>query len=120
MLRQAMALASSLQIGLRVKEAVRRQAIQAGLAALAGLLLLALVVLVGMQLAQRRRERHAVPAFGAGDPARQALGHGNAATEALSDLDRRLGQVVQQVGPLSVIAAAFAVGMAAGRRRDRS
>lgn len=92
----------------------------AAAALMAGALLtIAVVVLVALRLGQRYRGG-AMPAMSGGEAAKEALTHGQAASEALHDLDRQMGRVVRQVGPLSVVAAAFAIGMAAGRRADRS
>lgn len=140
MLRSALAMASSVRIGAVIKESLERRmrtailiAIAAGLALVAAmwglvagyfalltwgfsnvqaagivamaLFLCSMLVLALRPLMERRRKRPL---------ARAIEQHGAAGAVGL--VDEQVGRVVQQVGPLGVLVAAFAIGLAAGRR----
>jgi hypothetical protein len=140
MLRSALALLSSLQVGLRLKESVERSLRQAvviavaivvllfaaafGLVALyhvlvsnhgftpaeaagilaAGLVLLGVLILALPLFARRRRVR-------------QAPGLAAAAGEGVGLIDQSVGQAMQRVGPVTLLAIAFIAGVLASRRR---
>ena len=139
MLRSALALLSSLQVGLRLKESVERSLRQAvviavaivvllfaaafGLVALynvlvsnhgfapaeaagtlaAALVLLGVLILATLPLLARRRLM------------KQAPGLAGAAGVGL--IDQSVGQAMQRVGPLTLLAIAFIAGLLASRRR---
>jgi hypothetical protein len=141
MLRSALALFSSLQVGLRLKESVERSLRQAvviavaivvllfaaafGLVALyhvlvsnygftpaeaagilaAGLVLLGVLILATLPLFARRRR------------VRQAPGLAAAASEGVGLIDQSVGQAMQRVGPVTLLAVAFIAGVLASRRR---
>jgi hypothetical protein len=141
MLRSALALLSSLQVGLRLKESVERSLRQAvviavaivvllfaaafGLVALyhvlvsnygftpaeaagilaAGLVLLGVLILATLPLFARRRR------------VRQAPGLAAAASEGVGLIDQSVGQAMQRVGPVTLLAVAFIAGVLASRRR---
>ena len=141
MLRSALALLSSLQIGLRFKESVERSLRQAVVIAIA------VVVLIGAAafgLLAAYQALMAVygftPAAAAGiiaaalalvgvlilatllllarRPKRQQAPSVLAATgEGVGLLDQGVGKAMQQVGPLTLLAIAFVAGILASRRR---
>jgi len=141
MLRSALALLSSLQVGLRLKESVERSLRQAvviavaivfllfaaafGLVALynvlvsnhgfapaaaAGILAAALVLLGVLILAT-------LPLFARRRRVKQAPGLAAAAGEGVGLIDQSVGQAMQRVGPLTLLAIAFIAGLLASRRR---
>jgi hypothetical protein len=141
MLRSALALLSSLQVGFRIKESIERSLRQAivtavaivvllfaaafGLVALyhflvsnhgftaaeaagiiaAALTLLGLLILATLPLFARRR------------PVRQTPSLAAAAGEGAGLLDQSVGQAMQRVGPVTLLAIAFIAGVLASRRR---
>ena len=141
MLRSALALLSSLQVGLRLKESVERSLRQAvviavaivvllfaaafGLVALynvlvsnhgfapaeaagtlaAALVLLGVLILATLPLLARRRRM------------KQAPGLATATSEGVGLIDQSVGQAMQRVGPLTLLAIAFIAGLLASRRR---
>jgi len=141
MLRSALALLSSLQVGLRPKESVERSLRQAvviavaivvllfaaafGLVALynvlvsnhgfapaeaagtlaAALVLLGVLILATLPLLARRRRM------------KQAPGLATATGEGVGLIDQSVGQAMQRVGPLTLLAIAFIAGLLASRRR---
>lgn len=140
MFRYALALASATGAGLRLKETVARRlqstiiivlacllffiavifgliaayhallgagltgAQSAGLVA-AGLVLAALLLLALLPLLYRRHRNRLARAL-----------QEDGAAGAVGAVDEQLGQVIKQVGPIGVLAAAFAIGMLAARR----
>jgi hypothetical protein len=141
MLRSALALLSSLQVGLRLKESVERSLRQAiviavaivvllfaaafGLVALynvlvsnhgftpaeaAGIIAAALALLGALILAT-------LPLFARRRRVRQAPGLAAAAGEGVGMLDQGVGQAMQRVGPVTLLAVAFIAGVLASRRR---
>jgi hypothetical protein len=140
MLRSALALLSSLQIGLRIREAVERSLRQAiviaaavvvliaaagfGLVAAYQALLLsygftppaaagiiaAALLLLGLLILAT------LPLFG-GKPKAQAPGPMAAANEGLGLLDQGVGKAMQQVGPVTLLTIAFLAGVLLSRRK---
>jgi hypothetical protein len=141
MLRSALALLSSLQVGLRMKESVERSLRQAVVVAVAVVVLLfaatfgllaayhvlvsnhgfspaaaagiiaAALVLLGVLILAT------LPLFGRRRPKRQAPGLAVAAGEGVGLLDQGVGKAMQQVGPVTLLAVAFVAGILASRRR---
>jgi uncharacterized membrane protein YbhN (UPF0104 family) len=140
MLRLALTMLSSLRIGARVKESIERSLRQAVVIAVAivlflfalgfalvaahhaliayhaftplqsagivaaALALIGALVLASLPLFGRRAKRQPASAMAA--PA-----------EGLAMLDQSVGKAMQQVGPLTLLAIAFAAGLLASRRR---
>ena len=141
MLRTALALLSSLQIGARIKESVERSLRQAAVIAVAVLLLLAAsvfgliaayqalvsiyqfdaveaaAIMAGALLLIGVIVLAVVPAMGreekARKPARSAM---VSAADAPTMIDQGVGKAMQQVGPVPLLIAAFLAGIFAGRR----
>jgi len=140
MLRSALALLSSLQIGLRIKESIERSLRQAIVVAVAVIVLIAAAAF-GLLAAY-----HAL-VLSCGFPAPQAAGILAAALallgvlilatlplfarkrklqapsmmeatgEGASLLDQGVGKAMQQVGPVTLLAIAFIAGLLASRRK---
>ncbi len=141
MLRSALALLSSLQIGLRFKQSIERSLRQAVVVATA------VVFLIGAAAFGLLAAYHALisvygftPAAAAGiiaaaltligvlilatlpllarRPKRQQAPSMLAATgEGVGMLDQSVGKAMQQVGPVTLLAVAFVAGILASRRR---
>jgi hypothetical protein len=139
MLRTALALLSTLQIGARLKESFERSLRQAVVMAVAVVLLIAAaafgllaayqalvsvyqfsavqaagivaasLLLVGLLVLA------IVPLFGM-KPKRPSAGPLAATGEGVGLVDQGLGKAVQQIGPLPLLAIAFLAGILAGRR----
>jgi hypothetical protein len=139
MLRTALALLSTLQIGARLKESFERSLRQAVFIAVAVVLLIAAaafgllaayqalvsiyqfsavqaagivaacLLLVGLLVLAT------VPLFGR-KPKRAKPGPLAATGEGVGLVDQGLGKAVQQIGPLPLLAIAFLAGILAGRR----
>lgn len=140
MLRAALALLSTVQVGARIKESLDRSLRQAAIAAVAVVFLLGatafgliaayhflisvyqfsageaaaimaasllLVGLIVLALASR---------VGA-TPKRQAPARATTTAEGPGMLDEGIGRVVQQIGPVPLLAIAFLAGILATRRR---
>ncbi len=140
MLRAALALLSTVQVGARIKESLDRSLRQAAIAAVALVFLLGaaafgliaayhfliafyqfsageaaaimaasllLVGLIVLALASRAGSR----------PKRQAPARVAPTAEGPGMLDEGIGRVVQQVGPVPLLAIAFLAGILATRRR---
>ena len=136
MLRLALSLISSLQTGARIKDQVERSIRQAVIVAIAGV---ALLFAIGFGLAAGY---HALIEYGFSALAGASIVAGalafigivllifglrkpkpkqpdfvNAPAEGLAMVDRSMNKVMQQVGPLTLLAVAFAVGVMASRKR---
>jgi hypothetical protein len=140
MLRSALALLSSFQIGLRIKESVERSLRQAVLVIVAAVVLIAaavfgliaayhalvlsygftpteaagivaaclallgVLILATLPLFARKRQAQA--------PSMQA-----AVGEGATVLDQSVGRVMQQIGPVGILAIAFLAGVLLSRRK---
>jgi hypothetical protein len=139
MLRSALALLSSLQIGLRIKESVERSLRQAVVVALAAVVLIAAAGF-GLLAAYQALIAHGfVPAEAAGivaaaltllgvlilatlplfsrkrpQPPPSMLAAGS---EGVGMLDQGVGKAMQTVGPVTLLAVAFIAGLLASRRK---
>lgn len=136
MLRLALSLVSSLQTGARLKDTVERSIRQAAIVVAA---IVALLFAAGFGLAAGY---HALVQNGFAPPAAAGLIAGvlaligivllfiglrksrprqpdfvNAPAEGLAMVDQSLNKAMKQVGPMTLIAVAFAVGVLASRRR---
>jgi hypothetical protein len=139
MLRTALALLSSLQVGLRIRESIERSVRQAIVVALA-LVILIVAVLFGLFAAYQLLIGHGfTPAASAGiiaaslfllsmlvlatlpllapRPKREMPSMTMAAGEGMSMIDQGVGKAMQQVGPITMLAIAFVAGILASRRR---
>ena len=140
MLRTAVALLSTLQIGTRIKESVERSIRQAAVVAVAVVLLLAAVVfgliaayqalvsiyqfdaveaaaiMAGVLLVIGLIVLAIVPSMGR--PAKEAPAPSRLASTAdpAAMIDQGVGKAMQQVGPVPLLVAAFLAGIFAGRR----
>lgn len=140
MLRSALALLSTLQIGLRIRESIERSLRQAILVAVAALLLIAaacfgllagyqaLVLSHGLTPPQAAGAIAAalavlgvivlavflVPARRRKPPAPRPIA---AAGEGVGLLDQSVGKAMQQMGPVTLLALAFIAGLLASRRK---
>jgi hypothetical protein len=138
MLRAALALLSSLQIGIRIKQSFERLFRQAGIIAVAALLLTAAAVF-GLIAAYDALvsiyqfsvvEAAAIMAAGLllagllviaimpliGARPKRTRWDLIAESEVRNLIDRRIGTAMQQVGPLPLIVIAFMAGLLASRR----
>jgi hypothetical protein len=139
MLRSALALLSSLQIGLRIKESVERSLRQAVVIAVAVVVLI-IAAAFGLLAAYQALIAHGfTPAEAAGivaaslallgvlilatlplfarkrkpqEPSMLAPG-----SEGVGMLDQGVGKAMQSVGPVTLLAIAFVAGILAGRRK---
>ena len=140
MLRSALALLSSLQIGLRIKESVERSLRQAVVVALAAVVLIAAAGF-GLLAAYQALIAHGfVPAEAAGIVAAALTLLGvliiatlplfsrkrpqppppsmlAAGSEGVGMLDQGVGKAMQTVGPVTLLAVAFIAGLLASRRK---
>jgi hypothetical protein len=139
MLRAALALLSTLQIGARLKESLERCVRQAVVIAVAVVLLIAAAAF-GLLAAYQALVSHylfspteaaaimagslllvglivlaIVPLIGK-QPKRAKPGPLAATGEGVSLVDQGLGKAVQQIGPVPLLAIAFLAGLFAGRR----
>jgi hypothetical protein len=140
MLRSALALFSSLQIGLRIKESIERSLRQALLVAVAALLLIAaacfaliaayhaLVLSYGftppeaagiIAAALAALGLIVLAAFLLQTPRRKQVAPSPLASagEGAGLLDQGVGKAMQQVGPVTLLAIAFIAGLLASRRK---
>ncbi|MCJ7528712.1 MAG: hypothetical protein MUO37_11545 [Methyloceanibacter sp.] len=139
MLRSALALLSSLQVGLRIKESVERSLRQAVVVAVAAVLLIGAAAF-GLLAAYQALVAHGfTPAEAAGIVAAalallgvlilatlplfarkrkpQAPSMLAARGEGAGMLEQGVGQAMQQVGPVTLLAIAFVAGLLASRRK---
>jgi hypothetical protein len=139
MIRAALALLSTLQIGARLKESLERSLRQAVVIAVAVVLFIAAAVF-GLLAAYQALVSHyqfsateaagimagglllvglivlaLVPLIGS-QPKRAKPGPLAATGEGVSLVDQGLGKAVQQIGPVPLLAIAFLAGLFAGRR----
>ena len=139
MLRSALALLSSLQIGLRFKESVQRSLRQAVVIATAVIVLIGAAAFGLLAAYQALMGVYGfTPAAAAGiiaaalalvgvlilatlllarRPKRQAPSMLAATGEGVGLLDQGVGKAMQQVGPVTLLAIAFVAGILASRRR---
>ena len=140
MLRSALALLSSLQVGLRIKESVERSLRQAVVVAIAAVVLIAAAGF-GLLAAYQALIAHGfAPAEAAGivaaaltligvlilatlplfsrkrrpQPPPSMLAAGS---EGVGMLDQGVGKAMQTVGPVTLLAVAFIAGLLASRRK---
>ena len=139
MLRSALALLSSLQIGLRIKESIERSLRQAIVVAVAAVVLIAAAAF-GLLAAYQALIAHGfTPAEAAGIVAAalallgglifatlplfarqrkpQAPSMLATGTEGVGMLDHGVGKAMQSVGPVGLLAIAFIAGLLASRRK---
>ena len=141
MLRAAMALLSSLQIGAQIKESIDRSLKQAAVGILAAFLLIAAIVfgliaayhalmsyydfspeaaagiMAGVLLVIGLIALAVIPAIGrARRVKRPAVNPMSQAMQGLNLADLGMGKAIQQVGPIPLLAVAFVAGVLAGRR----
>ncbi|HSB59460.1 MAG TPA: hypothetical protein VLD66_07625 [Methyloceanibacter sp.] len=140
MLRSALALLSTLQVGLRIRESIERSVRQAAVVAVALVILLIAVLFALMAAYQLLIGRYGfAPAEGAAiiagslfllsmlvlttlplfapRPKREVPSMTMAAGEGMSMIDQGVGKAMQQVGPITMLAIAFVAGILASRRR---
>lgn len=140
MLRSALALLSSLQIGLRIKESIERSLRQAIVVAVAVAVLIAAAAFGLVAAYQALTLSYGfTPAEAAGIVAAalallgllilatlplfgrkrkvQAPGPMAAATEGMGTIDQSVGKAMQQVGPVTLLAIAFIAGVLLSRRK---
>ncbi len=139
MLRTALALLSSLQVGLRIRESIERSVRQAIVVSVA-LVILIIAVLFGLFAAYQLLIGHGfTPAAAAGiiaaalfllsmlvlatlplfapQPKRETPSMAMTASEGMGMIDQGVGKAMQQVGPITMLAIAFVAGILASRRR---
>jgi hypothetical protein len=140
MLRTALALLSSLQVGLRIRETIERSVRQAVVIAIALLILLgaiafglvaiyqllighygftpvnAAAILAASLLLLSMLVLATLPLF-APRPKRETPSMTVAAGEGLGLIDQGVNKAMQQVGPVTLLAIAFVAGILASRRR---
>ena len=139
MLRSALALLSSLQVGLRIKESVERSLRQAVVVAVAAVLLIGAAAFGLLAAYQALVALGFTPAEAAGIVAAalallgvlilatlplfarkrkpQAPSMLAARGEGAGMLEQGVGQAMQQVGPVTLLAIAFVAGLLASRRK---
>ena len=138
MLRIVLSLVSSLQIGARIKDAIERSAKKAAIIAVAAVVFLFAIAfgLVAAYQALLIYDFTALEAAGivagalvalglvvlaflpvVNRPKREAQSLVNAPAEGMAMIDQSIGKAMQQVGPLTLLVAAFAAGLLASRRR---
>jgi membrane protease YdiL (CAAX protease family) len=141
MLRSALALLSSLQIGVRIKQSVERSLRQAAVIAAAIVLLIAaaafglLAAYHGLVSSYQFSEAEAaciiagallllgllilalVPLLGLKQSKQASPAMSAGPVEGIATIDQQLGKAMQQVGPITLIAIAFVAGLLASRRR---
>jgi hypothetical protein len=139
MLRTALALLSSLQVGLRIRESIERSVRQAIVVTVA-LVILIIAVLFGLFAAYQLLIAHGfTPAAAAGivaaalfllsmlvlatlplfapRPKHETPSMAMTASEGMGMIDQGVGKAMQQVGPITMLAIAFVAGILASRRR---
>jgi len=141
MLRSALALLSTLQVGLRIRESIERSVRQAAVVAVA-LVILIIALLFALIAAYQFLIGHygftpaeaagiiagalfllsmlvlaTLPLFAPRRPKREAPSMAVAASEGMSMVDQGVGKAMQQVGPITMLAIAFVAGILASRRR---
>jgi ABC-type uncharacterized transport system YnjBCD permease subunit len=140
MFRSALALLSSLQVGLRLKESIERSIRQAAIIAVAVVILLGAIafgLVAGYQVLMSHygfSPAHAagimaaflfllamlvlatLPLF-APRPRRRVPSMSMAAGEGVGLIDQGVSKAMQQVGPITLLAVAFVAGILASRRR---
>jgi hypothetical protein len=140
MLRTAVALLSTLQIGTRIKESVERSIRQAAVVAVAVVLLLAAVVfgliaayqalvsiyqfdaveaaaiMAGVLLVIGLIVLAIVPSMGRPSKEAPAPSRLTSTADPAAMIDQGVGKAMQQVGPVPLLVAAFLAGIFAGRR----
>lgn len=138
MLRLALSLISSLQIGARIRETVERSVRQAVLIAIASVILLfaigfglvaayqALIIYGFTPLASSGIVAGVLAVSGIlilamvprlSRPKRKEPSLVDAPAEGMAMIDQSVGKAMQQVGPLTLLVMAFAAGLLASRRR---
>jgi hypothetical protein len=138
MLRIVLSLVSSLQIGARIKDAIERSVKKAVVIAIAAVVFLfaiafglvaayqALIVYDFTSLEAAGIVAGALVALGlivlaflplVSRPKEQAQSLVNAPAEGMAMIDQGVGKAMKQVGPLTLLAVAFAAGLLASRRR---
>ncbi len=140
MLRSALALLSSLQVGLRIREAIERSVRQAAVIAVAIAILLGAAAFGLIAIYQVLISSYGfTPAHAAGiiaaclfllamlvlatlplfapRPRRRAPSMAMTAGEGVGLIDQGVGKAMQQVGPITLLAIAFVAGILASRRR---
>jgi len=140
MLRSALALLSTLQVGLRIRESIERSVRQAAVVAVALVILLiailfslvaayqlligrygftpteAAAIIAGAMFLLSMLVLATLPLF-APRPKREVPSMAMAAGEGMSMIDQSVGKAMQQVGPITMLAVAFVAGILASRRR---
>ena len=140
MLRTALALLSTLQIGARIKESVERSLRQAAVVAVAAVLLIAAVVfgliaayqalvsiyqfdaveaaaiMAGVLLVIGLIVLAIVPSMGRPPKKAPAPSRLTSTADPAAMIDQGVGKAMQQVGPVPLLVAAFLAGIFAGRR----
>jgi hypothetical protein len=139
MLRSALALLSSLQVGLRIKESIERSVRRAVVVAVAVVVLIAAATFGLLAAYQALIVRGFTPAAAAGIVAAslallgalilatlplfarkrkpQAPNMLAAGSEGVGMLDQRVGKAMQSVGPVTLLSIAFIAGLLASRRK---
>lgn len=140
MLRLALSLVSSLQIGARIQSAIRQSAKKAVLYAIAGVIVLFAIgfgLVAGYQLLIAYGFAAAaaagivagalavlavivlllVPLIAAPKQKTSTQTFVDAPAEGMAMVDQSIGKAMQQVGPLTLLVLAFAAGLLASRRR---
>jgi len=138
MLRIVLSLVSSLQIGARIKDAIERSAKKAAIIAVAAVVFLFAIAfgLVAAYQALLIYDFTALEAAGivagalvalglvvlaflpvVNRPKREAQSLVNAPAEGMAMIDQGVNKAMKQVGPLTLLAVAFAAGLLASRRR---
>ncbi|ODS01923.1 hypothetical protein AUC69_04825 [Methyloceanibacter superfactus] len=138
MLRIVLSLVSSLQIGARIKDAIERSVKKAVVIAIAAVVFLfaiafglvaayqALIVYDFTSLEAAGIVAGALVALGlivlaflplVSRPKEQTQSLVNAPAEGMAMIDQGVGKAMKQVGPLTLLAVAFAAGLLASRRR---
>jgi hypothetical protein len=139
MLRTALALLSSLQVGLRIRESIERSVRQAVVIGIA-LVILVIAALFGLFAAYQLLLGHGfnaaeaagilaaalfllsmlvlatLPLF-APRPKREVPSIPAADGEGMSMIDQGVGSAMEQVGPITMLAMAFVAGILVSRRR---
>jgi hypothetical protein len=140
MLRSALALLSTLQVGLRIRESIERSVRQAVVIAVALVILIIAALFALFALYQLLLGRYGftpaeaaailagglfllsmlvlatLPLF-APKPKRELPSVAAAAGEGVGMIDQSLNRAMQQVGPITMLAIAFVAGILASRRR---
>jgi hypothetical protein len=139
MLRSALALLSSLQVGLRIKESIERSVRQAAVVTVAAVVLMAAATFGLLAAYQALIARGFTPAEAAGIVAAalallgvlilatlplfarkrkpQAPSMLATGSEGVGMLDQGVGKAMQSVGPVTLLSIAFIAGLLASRRK---